>query len=115
LLANVVYQGHAGGLDVDELWEIGRVATQGLAPDLVLCLDLPDDQAAGRIVRPLDRMEQQPLEFRRRLRQGYLDEARLQRQPIVVIDAAQSIDQIQADIRRAARSVLEQAARAEAR
>src|SRR5690349_333301 len=29
LLANVVYQGYAGGLDVAELWQIGRVATHG--------------------------------------------------------------------------------------
>ena len=32
LLANVVYQGHAGGLDVAALWEVGRVATGGLMP-----------------------------------------------------------------------------------
>src|SRR4051812_26016121 len=33
LLANVVYQGHAGGLDPNEIWEVGRIATQGLQPD----------------------------------------------------------------------------------
>src|SRR5437868_6589400 len=27
LLANVVYQGYAGGLDVETLWNVGRVAT----------------------------------------------------------------------------------------
>ena len=31
LLANVVYQGYGGGLDVEMLWEVGRVATGGLA------------------------------------------------------------------------------------
>src|SRR5437867_3536446 len=41
LLANVVYQGHAGGLDPDKLWEIGRWATVGLEPDVTLVLDLP--------------------------------------------------------------------------
>ena len=40
LLANVVYQGHAGGLDVAALWEIGRLATGGLMPDLTIVLDL---------------------------------------------------------------------------
>src|SRR6186713_2549405 len=33
LLANVVYQGHAGGLDVSSLWQVGAVATDGLSPD----------------------------------------------------------------------------------
>ena len=44
LLANVVYQGHAGGLDVPTLWEVGRMATGGLMPDLTFVLDMP----AGR-------------------------------------------------------------------
>src|SRR6516225_2853775 len=34
LLANVVYQGHAGGLDPDEIWQVGRLSTGGLEPDL---------------------------------------------------------------------------------
>ena len=41
LLANVVYQGYAGGLDVATLWEVGRVATGGLMPDLTIVLDMP--------------------------------------------------------------------------
>src|SRR5262245_47892521 len=34
LLANVVYQGYGGGLDVDELWRVGQLATNGLEPSL---------------------------------------------------------------------------------
>ena len=49
LLANVVYQGHAGGLDVDTLWEVGRVATGGLMPDLTLVLDTPPGSAENWI------------------------------------------------------------------
>src|SRR5437879_5321543 len=30
LLANVVYQGHAGGLPVEQLWQVGHFATGGL-------------------------------------------------------------------------------------
>src|SRR5262249_8886292 len=41
LLANVVYQGHAGGLDPAALWQAGLLATRGLEPDLTLVLDLP--------------------------------------------------------------------------
>jgi dTMP kinase len=57
LLANVVYQGHAGGLDVDTIWRIGGVATDGVMPDAVFVLDMPPRAAAERIARPLDRME----------------------------------------------------------
>jgi dTMP kinase len=75
LLANVVYQGHAGGLSAGEIWEVGRVATQGLMPDCVFLLDMPPEGASGRMNRPLDRMESQGDEYRRRLRSGFLQEA----------------------------------------
>ena len=106
LLANAVYQGHAGGLDVETIWQIGVVATSGLMPDLVFVLDMPPKTAAGRIERALDRMESQGDEFQTRLRQGFLAEAAKDPKRIVVIDAARQIDAVQADIRAAARRVL---------
>ena len=102
LLANLVYQGHAGGLDLDELRQIGGVATKGLEPTLSFVLDLPDDVAAARLNRPLDRMEQQGDAFRAALRAGYLAEAARQPERIIVIDAARSIDAVQTEIRAAA-------------
>jgi dTMP kinase len=102
LLANVVYQGHAGGLDVDEILRIGRVATRGLLPDMVFLLDMPPERAAGRIGRPLDRMESQGAEYRARLREGFLAEAAKDPQRIRVVDASRSIDEVQAELRAAA-------------
>lgn len=97
LLANVVYQGHAGGLDPEEIWQVGRVATQGLMPDCVFLLDLPPEGAAGRLNRPLDRMESQGDEYRRRLRTGFLHEA-ADDERVHVIAADRSIESIQAEI-----------------
>jgi len=107
LLANVVYQGHAGGLDVETLWEVGRVATGGLAPDLCVVLDMPPQEAAARLHRELDRMEQEGGAFHARVRRGFLDEAARQPERIVVVDAAQSIDRVQAEIRAAVARVLD--------
>jgi dTMP kinase len=107
LLANVVYQGHAGGVDVEHIREVGRVATAGVMPDLSFVLDLSQEAAAGRIERALDPMERQPEEFRQALRRGYLDEARRQPDRIFVIDAARPVDAVQADIRAAAGQLLE--------
>ena len=72
LLANVVYQGHAGGLDVDELWRIGRTATAGIEPDLTFILDMDPNAAARRLNRPRDRMELQGDAFREHVREGFL-------------------------------------------
>jgi dTMP kinase len=102
LLANVVYQGHAGGLDVAELWRIGELATGGLEPDLTFVLDLSPEAAAKRINRQLDRMESQGDDFRRRLREGFQTEAARRSAKIILLDADRPIDAIQADIRQAA-------------
>lgn len=102
LLANVVYQGYAGGLDVDSLWRVGEVATGGLLPDLTFVLDLSPAGAAERLRRPLDRMERQSESFRAALRAGYLAEAARRPERAVVIDAARTVEAVQADVRRAA-------------
>ena len=99
LLANVVYQGYGGGLDVQTLWKVGRVATAGLLPDLTVVLDLPSDRAAARLDRQLDRMEQQGDDFHARVRQGFLAEAARQPDQIIVVDATASIDRVQAHVR----------------
>jgi dTMP kinase len=106
LLANVVYQGHAGGLDVGRLWETGAFITQGIEPNLTFLLDMPAASAQRRIQRELDRMEQHSDDFRERLRAGFLAEAALRPDRIVVIDAGSSIDDVHAQVRRAAESVM---------
>jgi dTMP kinase len=107
VLANVVYQGHAGGLEIDRLWEVGLIATGGLLPDLTVVLDMPADAAAARLQRALDRMEQQGVAFHARVRQGFLDEAKRRPDSIVVIDAARPVESVQAEIREAAQRLLQ--------
>ena len=98
LLANVAYQGHAGGLDVETLWRIGEVATVGVKPNLTFVLDMPPAAATGRIGRELDRMESHGDEFRARLRAGFLAEAARSPKEIIVIDAARQIEAVHHDI-----------------
>jgi dTMP kinase len=98
LLANVVYQGHAGGLNVDRTWEIGTFITQAIEPDLTFLLDMPPASAHGRIQRELDRMERHGDDFRERLRAGFLAEAARRPEKIVVIDASRPIDEVHGQI-----------------
>ena len=105
LLANVVYQGHAGGLDVDDLWQVGHVAIDGIYPDRVFLLDLTVKQAVLRRNREPDRIESQGDHYMELVRQGYLAEAR-RRGEIVVVDADSSVDEIQQRIRSAAEECL---------
>src|SRR3954465_14439557 len=55
LLANVVYQGHAGGLKAEEVWRVGEVVVAGVMPRLTFLLDMPATRAAQRIKRAADR------------------------------------------------------------
>jgi len=107
LLANVVYQGHAGGLSVPDLWDVGRIATDGIEPDLTFLLDMTAEAASQRIRREKDRMEQQGLEYLAYVRQGYLDEAARRGDRIVVIDADRPVAEVQVDVQHAASQAMQ--------
>ncbi len=102
VLANVVYQGHAGGLEPDVVREVGRIATGETLPDCVFLLDMAPGAAGERLTRPLDRMESQGDAYRKRLQEGFLAEARHWDGRVHVIDAARPIEMVQADIWRIA-------------
>jgi dTMP kinase len=99
LLANVVYQGHAGGLDPGRLWEVGLFAAGGLEPDLTLVLDLPLEVSLARRKASADRMESRGADYHRRVRDGFLAEAKRRPDRVRVIDASVSADAMQEAIR----------------
>lgn len=98
LLANVVYQGHAGGLDPALLWQVGEAAVQGVHPDCYFVLDLPAEIAFSRLKRGLDRMEQRGVAYMERVRQGFLTEAARQGGRIEIVDVNRTPDAIFADL-----------------
>lgn len=100
LLANVVYQGHAGGLDPAELWQVGRFSTAGLQPDLALVLDLPLAGSLARRKTHADRLESRGADYHERVRAGFLAEARRDPERIRVIDATGPMEQVQEALRR---------------
>jgi len=100
LLANIVYQGHAGGLDPETIRGIGRVATGGVMPDLVLVLDVDLETASRRLSRPLDKLENRGDDYRARLRAGFRAEAERDPTRIAIVDATAGVDEVTARIRR---------------
>lgn len=101
LMANLVYQAHAGGLSREAVAAVGAVATDNVMPDRVFLLDLDPEAADKRRGREPDRMESRGSEYRRRLREGFLAEAKADPQRVTVIDATQSIEAIHEAIRSA--------------
>jgi dTMP kinase len=105
--ATVAYQGYGQGMDVQTIRELNMLATGGVLPDLTLVLDL--DPAAGmrRIRgRALDAFEKMDPAFHRRVREGYLEIARADKNRVVVLDAARDADALHADVVRAVDELL---------
>ena len=96
--ATFAYQGGGRGFDLQVLSLLERLAQTGLAPDanlmrepdLTVWFDLAPEVAAERLVgaRVPDRFESQPVEFFRRVVQGYAQRAAAAPHRFARIDAA---------------------------
>ena len=79
-------------------------ATGEVRPALTLLLDLPAEEGLGRALARSggkDRIESAPLDFHRRLREGYLELARLEPERFAVVDATAPVEEVSAAVRRA--------------
>lgn len=101
--SSIVYQGGARGLG-DEVERISMWATEGLVPDLTVVLDMAP--VASRMDRELDRVERETAAHAAQMRQGFLDLAARAPGRYAVIDAAQSIDDVHADVAAAVAAAL---------
>lgn len=98
--ATFAYQGFGRGMDLAVLGTLEQWVQQGRQPDLTLWFDLPAEMAAARraAARAADRFEQQDLDFFERVRAGYAARAAASPQRFARIDAAQTIEQVAAQI-----------------
>ncbi|GAA4440908.1 dTMP kinase [Bremerella cremea] len=110
LLANIAYQGHASGIDLEDVRSVGKFTVDHVMPDLTILLDLPEDVAFPRLGKNLDRMEAKGVAFMHRVREGFLKEAEVYPH-VAVIDATQDIETIQSAIRGAVSKRLEELAK----
>ncbi len=99
LLANVVYQSVGGNVPAERLWEMGRWANNGLAPDLTILMDMPAEDALKRLDRAADRMEARGLLYMQSVRDGFLNELKNAGGATCIIDARASIDDVTVAIR----------------
>jgi len=92
--STLAYQGAAGGVPMADIAAVARAATRNLQPDLVLLFDIDEVAAAKRLSPLLDRMEAKGAAFHRKVRQGYLDQARADPGRYVVLDASRTQDDV---------------------
>lgn len=99
------YQGYGRGLDMNMLEKITAFATQTIHPDLTIYLDLPVEagirrkEVANRAGEgELNRMDQQTMDFYRRVRTGYLALAARDPQRWLIVDATRPVAEIHCEI-----------------
>lgn len=111
-----VYQGFAGKLEPRLLEALDLIVVGHTRPDLTIVVDIPAEAGLARAVlrqglpppsapgakqpRSLlaDRFESRDLAFHRRLREGFLEIARLEPQRCVVVDGQKSIDDVAREV-----------------
>lgn len=96
--ATFAYQGGGRGLSIERIAQLEDFVQQGLQPDLTLLLDMPMQAAQQRVDfrgQQRDRFEQEPGAFFQAVRDAYLARAAQAPERIAVIDAGQSLVQVQ--------------------
>ena len=99
--ATIAYQGYGRGFDISQINMLSSWVLADLKPDITILLDAPADIGMQRTMNRgyRDRMESEDISFYERVRQGYLKLAIEQPSRFQVIDATQSIQEVQADIK----------------
>jgi dTMP kinase len=95
--STLAYQGYGRGVDLSVLRSISDFATNRLAPDLTLLLDLPVEVGLARRRRSAgdwNRLDALDVEFHRRVRSGYLELSALDPKRWVRIDAEKDEEEV---------------------
>ena len=91
--SSLAYQGFGRGLDVAAVRALSDFATEGLWPDVVVLLDVPEDVAAGRL-GTLDRFEAAGADFHQRVVEGFRALATEEPDRWVVVSGVGSVDEV---------------------
>ena len=97
--SSLAYQGHARDLGVDDVYELNRVATRGLLPDVTFVLEVDPDTSAARVGQSPDRIEREGREFRQRVLEGYRIVAGKYPNRVMLVDGTRPPAELQEEIR----------------
>ncbi|MBA3273511.1 MAG: dTMP kinase [Chthoniobacterales bacterium] len=112
--STLAYQLGGDGLTAGEIRAVAEIAIKGRWPDLTILLDMPLERSSARVQpkfeiplpfpekfkpkRAKDRIEQRPPAYHERVRQNYLDQAKVDPARHRVVSADRTIEQIHNDI-----------------
>lgn len=96
--SSLSYQGFARGLGIDTVLNINLFATENTYPDLTLLFDLDPEIGLARIhknsEREVNRLDEETIDFHKRVRNGYLELAKRYPERIAIIDASKPLEEV---------------------
>ncbi len=93
--STIAYQGAARNIDLNIIKTITKYATYGLTPDITFLIDTPAEIGLSRIAKDVaDRLEQESLEFHKKVRNGFLELAKKENERFLVLDGTKTISEI---------------------
>ena len=97
--SSIAYQGYARGLG-DDVRVINEFAIQGLQPDMTFFMNLDPEIGMSRVELGgyKDRLEQEAMDFHRKVYEGYLEVSKIYKDRYINIDASKSAVYISAEI-----------------
>ena len=97
-MSTCAYQGYGRGIDLNIINTLNKIATLGLVPDLTLVFLMSDKYFTQRgEYLYSDRLEQEDISFRQKMRQGYLEMVK-QTPHAHLIDADKHASEIQQEV-----------------
>jgi dTMP kinase len=96
--STLAYQSGGDGLGAAEIKAVADIAIRGRWPDLTVLLDMPAGASLARVKRPMDRIEQRPIEYHEQVRRNYLAQAEADPARYRVISADRDPQVVHADL-----------------
>ena len=107
--STLAYQGYARELSLEDLHYINNFAMQEVKPELTFLLDIPAAHTSERITsRELDRLDLEEMDFKNRVRAGFLKIADFEKNRVKVINASLGIQEIHDIIWEKTKSILKE-------
>ncbi len=101
--STTVYQGYARGLDMKLIDQLNNIVLDSLKPDITFIFDLEPETGLFRAQKQLQsgsrddsetRFEEEALSFHKKVRNGFLELARIEPERFRVIDASKNENQV---------------------
>lgn len=98
--SSIVYQGIGRGIGLEAVISVNEFATFGLKPDLTILLDIEPETGLNRVktIKNADRLEEEKLDFHKKVYKGYKDLANMYPERIKIIEADKTIEEISREI-----------------